>query len=354
MLRGRAFNAPRYVRNACELARLCCDPEVPPHGTRDAWPLLEKAKDVVLFYAESGAGDVEGAEPAEFLWQMTCLAEGKCHLLDGDPRKAAGCFQDALIAKVGGGLLPPHIHAEALRGLSECIVKLFGGRPGDEELANNLLKDADELLSGGPPPAVAFCIDTSGSMVSGNRIANARHELCRILDLYLKPGQVFSIWSFNHQVRQIIPTSIRPDTSVVLQGVFDRIMSLWPGGGTAMYNAMDMALNDLNRFVPPDGSRPFMVVLTDGEDNMAMPAFKNNVVQSLVRYRYKVIIIGIRLSPMIRREMEYIVECANAPVNEDGSMYVDVSSDDSSTLSEAFERVGKSIKESMTLSIEQY
>ena len=354
MLSGRPFNAPRYVRNSCELAKLCCDPEVPPYGTRDAWPLLERAKDVVLFYADCGAGDVEGAEPAEYLWQMLCLAEGKCKLLDSATLGAARCFEDALMAKVGRGLLSPQVHAEALRGLSECIVKLFHGKPECEELAGKLLSDAQELLRGGPPPAVAFCIDTSGSMATANRMANARLELCRILDLYLNPSQVFSIWSFNHQVRQLVPASIRPQTSAELQGVFDTIMSLWPGGGTAMYQAMDMALTDLNRFVPPGGMRPFLVVLTDGEDNHAFPSFKESVAQSLIVHRYKIIIVGVRLSPAIRQEMEYIVARANHSVAEGGSMYVDVSSDDSFALSRAFDVVGKSIKESMTLSIEQY
>ena len=108
---------------------------------------------------------------------------------------------------------------------------------------------------------IALVLDTSGSMQDEEKMPNAKAGATQLVSL-LSDKDEFSLLSFNTtsswaSTDQPLAASRKPST--------DAIDSLFPGGETALYDAIDTAYQHLQQR-PSDHIRA-IVVLTDGEDN---------------------------------------------------------------------------------------
>jgi Ca-activated chloride channel family protein len=111
------------------------------------------------------------------------------------------------------------------------------------------------------PADIALVLDTSGSMSEESKMPNAKAGAKQLVSM-LSDKDDFSLISFNNEASwattdQPLATSRKPS--------LDAIDSLFPGGGTALYDAIDTAYQYLEQR-PADHIRA-IVVLTDGEDN---------------------------------------------------------------------------------------
>ena len=111
------------------------------------------------------------------------------------------------------------------------------------------------------PADIALVLDTSGSMSEESKMPNAKAGAKQLVSM-LSDKDEFSLISFNNEASwattdQPLATSRKPS--------LDAIESLFPGGGTALYDAIDTAYQHLEQR-PADHIRA-LVVLTDGEDN---------------------------------------------------------------------------------------
>jgi Ca-activated chloride channel family protein len=111
------------------------------------------------------------------------------------------------------------------------------------------------------PADIALVLDTSGSMQEEGKLTNAKAGAKQFVSL-LSDKDNFSMVSFSDApawatTNQALAVSRKPS--------LDAIDSLFPGGDTALYDAIDQADNWLQR-MPADHIRA-IVVLTDGEDN---------------------------------------------------------------------------------------
>jgi Ca-activated chloride channel family protein len=111
------------------------------------------------------------------------------------------------------------------------------------------------------PADLALVLDTSGSMQEEDKMPNAKAGARQLVSL-LSNKDEFSLISFSNSpswatTDQPLATSRKPSV--------DAIDSLFPGGQTALYDAIDAAYTHLQQR-PADHIRA-IVVLTDGEDN---------------------------------------------------------------------------------------
>jgi Ca-activated chloride channel family protein len=111
------------------------------------------------------------------------------------------------------------------------------------------------------PADLALVLDTSGSMQEEDKMPNAKAGARQLVSL-LSNKDEFSLISFSNSpswatTDQPLATSRKPSV--------DAIDSLFPGGQTALYDAIDAAYTHLQQR-PGDHIRA-IVVLTDGEDN---------------------------------------------------------------------------------------
>jgi Ca-activated chloride channel homolog len=108
---------------------------------------------------------------------------------------------------------------------------------------------------------VTLVFDTSGSMKEENRIVRAREGAASLLGI-LRDDDSFSLlpfasspgWAFRN-------TSLKDGRSMAL----GRVQGMFPSGGTALYDAISLAYNDLSKN-PQTNKISAIVVLTDGED----------------------------------------------------------------------------------------
>jgi Ca-activated chloride channel family protein len=111
------------------------------------------------------------------------------------------------------------------------------------------------------PADLALVLDTSGSMQDEQKMPNAKAGAKQLVSL-LGDKDEFSLISFNNEpswatTDQALAVSRKPS--------LDAIDSLFPGGQTALYDAIDAAYTHLQQR-PADHIRA-IIVLTDGEDN---------------------------------------------------------------------------------------
>lgn len=116
----------------------------------------------------------------------------------------------------------------------------------------------------GRPIAAVFLADVSGSM-GGTKIAQLRQAL---IDggSFIAPGNAIGLASFSSNVTLQLP--IRPFQLLHKAAYQTAAGQLVPGGGTAMYNGIVVALQMLEEYrqANPD-ARPMLFVLTDGQTN---------------------------------------------------------------------------------------
>ena len=111
------------------------------------------------------------------------------------------------------------------------------------------------------PADIVLVLDTSGSMSEESKMPNAQAGAKQLVSMLSDKDQ-FSLLSFNTEsswatTDQPLATSRKPSQ--------DAIDSLFPGGGTALYDAIDSAYQHLQQ--RPSEHIRAIVVLTDGEDN---------------------------------------------------------------------------------------
>lgn len=108
---------------------------------------------------------------------------------------------------------------------------------------------------------VVFVMDISGSMNEGGRIENSKKGAAQMLGL-LKDEDTFSLLAFNSRLNWAMRSQSlkegRPTAEKTIAG-------LWANGGTALYDAILAAHEDLQKAADNDRISA-VVVLTDGQD----------------------------------------------------------------------------------------
>src|SRR5271157_4597524 len=129
--------------------------------------------------------------------------------------------------------------------------------------------------------SVVLVLDTSGSMNEDQKIQNAREGAKQLVNL-LSPGDRLSLVPFNTKVNW---ASTDVPISSGKAGLLQTIDSLFAGGGTALYDSIDVAYQHLlqDQKQNAQGNRILsVVVLTDGEDNQS--SLKLDELMQRIRY----------------------------------------------------------------------
>jgi Ca-activated chloride channel family protein len=110
---------------------------------------------------------------------------------------------------------------------------------------------------------VTLVFDTSGSMKEDQKIENAREGALQLIQ-NMSDDDLFTLLPFSNQPAIAIShASLRTERKAVEQSV----NGLYPGGGTALYDAIEMAYRDQTERSAQDADRiSAIVVLTDGAD----------------------------------------------------------------------------------------
>jgi hypothetical protein len=109
--------------------------------------------------------------------------------------------------------------------------------------------------------AVAYLVDTSGSMDSGNKLPMAKVALRQAINL-LDEDCLFSIITFDSQAHVVV--SLAPATEANKSAAYERVKQLNAGGGTCMSTALWAAQKE---FAKVAGAIYYAQFLTDGENN---------------------------------------------------------------------------------------
>jgi Ca-activated chloride channel family protein len=138
------------------------------------------------------------------------------------------------------------------------------------------------------PLALALLIDTSASMESNLRTAqDAAVGFVRELG----PQDVASVIDFDTRVQ------VRQDFTADRVALENAIRRTAAGGSTALYNAVYIALKELNKTIrdepPAESRRRAIVILSDGEDTSSLVAF-DEVLDLAARSDTAIYAIGLR------------------------------------------------------------
>ncbi len=109
--------------------------------------------------------------------------------------------------------------------------------------------------------AVAYLVDTSGSMNDANKLKMAKVALRQAVEL-LDEDCLFSIIAFDSRAHVVV--SMRPATRVNKEAAREHITQLNAQGGTSMSTALKAALGE---FAKAGDAIPYAQFLTDGENN---------------------------------------------------------------------------------------
>jgi Ca-activated chloride channel family protein len=123
------------------------------------------------------------------------------------------------------------------------------------------------------PLDLALLIDTSISMEP--KLAFVQKAAAGFVDA-LREGDRAAVFSFNSYVRPL--TAFTSDRAAVRQA----IQATTPSGGTALYNAVYVALRAFTKAAPTDGPvrRRAIVVLTDGEDTASLLSYDDMMAEA--------------------------------------------------------------------------
>jgi VWFA-related protein len=154
------------------------------------------------------------------------------------------------------------------RSSSELVATAVTVRDADGRLVTNLeqkdftveedgvVQPITQFTKDRVPVSLSLALDISDSM-RGQRIADARGALARFLDSLLEPEDETSLLGFNHEARLFAPWSTERDA------VRARLDDLKPSGGTALYDAVDVALP---LFESREHQRAAILLVSDGAD----------------------------------------------------------------------------------------
>lgn len=147
---------------------------------------------------------------------------------------------------------------------------------GQDRYVPGLTQRDFQVLENGKPQAISFfaaaqvpldvalLIDSSSSMRDKLELVQAAAE--RFLRT-LKPGDRAQVVAFNSHTR--ILQSFTGDLGALQTAVRKTV----PRGGTALYAALDVTLNQFMRAKTADLRRPAIIVLTDGQDTSSLIQF---------------------------------------------------------------------------------
>jgi uncharacterized protein YegL len=142
----------------------------------------------------------------------------------------------------------PYLPLDGSR-LDAIITVTAGDSAGDPTETNRKVK------------AVAYLIDTSGSMEDANKLKMAKVALRQAVEL-LDENSLFSIIAFDRYAHVVV--SMRPATEANKHGALEGINQLNAQGGTSMSTALRAALVE---FAKAGDAIPYAQFLTDGENN---------------------------------------------------------------------------------------
>jgi Ca-activated chloride channel family protein len=117
--------------------------------------------------------------------------------------------------------------------------------------------EIERFSTGEADLAVALAIDVSKSME--NLIGHVQAAACNFTDQLLDGDRV-ALFAFNNAVRRVVPLS--NDKNQIKNG----ILSLQPSGGTAVYDAIAMVLDDFREV----RGRKAILLYSDGKDELSM------------------------------------------------------------------------------------
>jgi Ca-activated chloride channel family protein len=141
------------------------------------------------------------------------------------------------------------------------------------------------------PLAVSMLIDTSSSME--DRLPLAQRAAIDFVSK-LRPGDTAEVVDFDNRIEVLQPfTSDRH----LLEAAILRTRA---GGSTALYNAVYIALKQLQKSTPQNGDevrREVIVVLSDGEDTSSLVTFEE-LLDAVKRSHIAIYTIGLALEPM--------------------------------------------------------
>ncbi len=137
-------------------------------------------------------------------------------------------------------------------------------------------------------PDVVLAFDTSGSMQEGQRMPNARDGALQLLSM-LHDHDSFSLLPFSESAQWALESiEVGPNR----KGASERIAALFPSGGTALYDAIEVAYQHQVNAERADPRRiRAIVVLTDGADTRS----KTQLDPLLQRLRDDRETVGVRI-----------------------------------------------------------
>jgi Ca-activated chloride channel family protein len=119
------------------------------------------------------------------------------------------------------------------------------------------------------PADIALVMDTSGSMQDDNKLTNAKAGAKQLVSL-LGDKDEFSLLQFSDSASWATRDQSLKESRKESNRAVD---SLFPGGQTALYDAVDLAYTHLQER-PADHIRA-LIVLTDGDDNTSKEALSD-------------------------------------------------------------------------------
>jgi Ca-activated chloride channel family protein len=180
-----------------------------------------------------------------------------------------------------GLLSVPHLAAQrpSFRSAIDLVlltVSVVG--PGGRQAADLAVDDFEILEDGLPqeithfspadvPLSVALLVDTSASMDDQMPLAQ---KAAKDFIAKLRPGDVAQVVDFDSRVEVLQPLT---GDRALLAAAIDRMRA---GGSTALYNAVYIAVRDLEKARPQTADeirRQVIVVLSDGEDTSSLVTF---------------------------------------------------------------------------------
>lgn len=96
------------------------------------------------------------------------------------------------------------------------------------------------------PKDVVFCVDTSGSMLQGNKITQAKAALKYCIE-HLRPGDRFNIVDFSTVARSFQEAGLAEFNDTTKRKALNYADKLAPRGGTAIHEALSLSLEHLGK-----------------------------------------------------------------------------------------------------------
>ena len=202
-------------------------------------------------------------------------------------------------------MLPALVHVEAqqpidlrgnnnFRAASELVTTAVTVRDADGRLIKDLeqkdfiveedgvVQPITQFTRERVPVSLSLTLDVSDSM-RGQRMVDARSALAHFLDKLLAPEDEAALLGFNHETRMF------GQWTTARAGMREKLDGIRPSGGTAMYDAIDVALP---LFESRQHPRAAILLVSDGADT-ASDVTPTVLKQKLVRSDVFLYAIGI-------------------------------------------------------------